>query len=433
MTSKPTAVVSHRGHIDCVDCGLRSISGAQEIITKITARKVVTKLALNHNELSDDGCIVLFAFLSSAVGKKYRIAEIGLSSNNIGDRGLEAITSYLAGNIHMKELYLQNNNFTANPASALALAQAINTSKLQFLSLAANHSLSDTFTQAFIAALNCPTLKELHLSAIDITSSSAACISDFVSSSRCQLDTLKLNGNRLGTKGAQEIVEAVERKNFNLLDLELHETTANGQDNGGHIPSYGDERADSKDWEASLARIMSRNRQLQRSTEAEALELLVCARAVLLRSGKSTQTPANSSPFTSLPKAIHFRILSHLAPTLSPRQRLDIFNYASSSTTLGRVLPCIPGSNASESKVCIPDPTTSMMGPDELTSSGMDPNVKAKTPIWAFTNGPGVGCPSGKCMGAANSVLCHRMQERTRWLELVQCTAYDPRGSTEAI
>jgi hypothetical protein len=74
----------------------------------ISSRRFVTKLILGHNELSDDGCIVLFKFLASSVGRKYQIAEISLNANSIGNRGLLAISEYLQGNKVLKELFLQN-------------------------------------------------------------------------------------------------------------------------------------------------------------------------------------------------------------------------------------------------------------------------------------------------------------------------------------
>lgn len=83
-------------------------TGAQEIIFLITSRRSVTKLVLGHNELGDDGCIVLFKFLASTVGQKHRISEISLNSNGIGNRGLLAISEYLVDNTSLKELFLQN-------------------------------------------------------------------------------------------------------------------------------------------------------------------------------------------------------------------------------------------------------------------------------------------------------------------------------------
>ena len=72
----------------------------------ICARRRVTKLMLGKNALGDVGCVALFEFLRSEVGRTYAVSEINLSDNGIGDRGMKAIAEYVAGNVHLKELYL---------------------------------------------------------------------------------------------------------------------------------------------------------------------------------------------------------------------------------------------------------------------------------------------------------------------------------------
>jgi hypothetical protein len=74
----------------------------------------VTKLILGHNDLRDDGCIVLFRFLCSELGRKYKIQEICLNGNNIGDRGMLAIADYLKDNDTLKALFLQNVSMTTS-------------------------------------------------------------------------------------------------------------------------------------------------------------------------------------------------------------------------------------------------------------------------------------------------------------------------------
>lgn len=75
------------------------------------SRRSVTKLILGHNTLGDEGCEELFGFLSSEAGRKYKIAEISLNSNHIGNRGLLAISRYLQDNTTLKELFLQNVSY----------------------------------------------------------------------------------------------------------------------------------------------------------------------------------------------------------------------------------------------------------------------------------------------------------------------------------
>ncbi|KAF9264549.1 RNI-like protein [Marasmius fiardii PR-910] len=461
---KPKALLSARGQIDCVDSGLSSVT----IIAKITSRRVVTKLVLSHNELSDDGCIVLFTFLSSTLGRKYRIPEISLNSNAVGDRGLGAISSYLIGNVYLKELYLQNNNFTANSEVVLSFTRALNRSKLGILSLTTNHSLSDDFTQLFFPALDCSHLGELNLSATGITHHSVPFIVDFLTSPRCRLHTLRLNGNIIGFRGVRKIISAIESRNFTLLNLEMHANQLAGAQ--GSDDTSGEDDNDSvvtqeawKDSDSLLKRILTRNSHLKRAVEKEALELLVFSRVLLLRSSKgpqrvgrsiqprsdscscisdSSHSPSSNTdrsgdilPFTAFPTELQLQILSLLAPTLSPRQRFNIFAYASSPSTLPSLLPCL-SSISSKTKVCIPDPTNSMMdttggiGPEDAEIGvGVDPRPGStfKRPVWSLSNAPKHnGCASGKCMGNAGSVLCHRLQERMKWLEEVNCTAYDP-------
>ena len=86
----------------------QAVLGALEVIDMIRSKQRVTKPILGHNDLGDDGCVVLFGFLNSQQGRRYPISEISLNSNRIGDRGLQAIGEYLKDNTTLKELFLQN-------------------------------------------------------------------------------------------------------------------------------------------------------------------------------------------------------------------------------------------------------------------------------------------------------------------------------------
>lgn len=88
-------------------CSLSCV-GAQVIIEKIKSRRAVEKLLLGQNSLGDVGCEELFRFLCSEQGRRYKLAEISINSNGIGDRGLEVISEYLTGNQYIRELKLQN-------------------------------------------------------------------------------------------------------------------------------------------------------------------------------------------------------------------------------------------------------------------------------------------------------------------------------------
>lgn len=85
------------------------LTGANQIISSLVrARRLVHRLVLGHNELGDDGCVALFSFLGSSNGRKYHITYISLNANDIGERGLLAISRYMKDNQHLKQLLLQN-------------------------------------------------------------------------------------------------------------------------------------------------------------------------------------------------------------------------------------------------------------------------------------------------------------------------------------
>ncbi|KAJ7171628.1 hypothetical protein C8R43DRAFT_20386 [Mycena crocata] len=431
----PRVPLSSRGYIDRMDAGLTSVRGAQEIISMISSRRFVTKLILGHNELSDDGCVVLFKFLCSSLGRKYQIAEISLNSNSIGNRGLLAISEYLQGNQVLKELFLQNNRFTGDAETFASFTSALNTSKLELLSLTTNRNLSDSFAQVFLPLLDSPHLREVHLSAIGLTPLASPDLIAYLSSSRCHLHTLKCNGNTLGFRTVKAIIRAIERHNFSLLTVELYsnhlvgpvssDNTSDDDDDedGGGGPASLDAW---KATDAQIRRLLLRNAHLKRETEQEALQLLRYARPLLLSSAGSASTsarcndcscaepassrhpadvvPAPSSPFHALPTELQLYIMSFLAPTLSPAQRIRIYTYAASPATLPQIKLCLPGQSWSfRSSNCVLDPAS-----------------------MPFGGGGGGGCAGGKCAGALNSVLCHKEQRRGEWLAVVGCAVYDP-------
>ncbi|KAK0480588.1 RNI-like protein [Armillaria novae-zelandiae] len=391
------ALLSARGFIDRMDDGLTAAEGAQDVISMITSRRTVTKLILGHNKLSDDGCIVLFRFLGSPAGRKYRITEISLNSNEIGDRGLLAIATYLNGNQHLTELFLQNNLFSGDPSVIETFTNSINSSRLGMLSLTTNTALSDNFVGAFFSILRSIYLKELHVSATGITRRSAPHIISYISSpERCHLRVFKCNGNALGHSAVKRIIGAIEKSNFVLSNVELY---------SNHMATESDDddtSSDDTDWkelESKVRLILSRNQHLRRVAEKEALGLLCYSRTLLL--------PTKSSALCILPTEIQLHILSFLAPTLSSAQRINVCTFASTCTTLP---PLLPNLNGGELKVCLPDPSL------EFTECG--------NKVWEVRGAVG-GCASGKCSGA---VLCHKEQQRTRWLDAVGCSAYDGRS-----
>ncbi|KAJ7222599.1 hypothetical protein GGX14DRAFT_694635 [Mycena pura] len=419
--------IPSQGSIDRMDANLTSVRGAQEVVSMISSRRSVTKLILGHNNLADDGCVVLFKFLASSAGRRYRITEISLNSNSIGNRGLKAISEYLRGNHVLEELFLQNNRFTGDADTLTSFATALNSSRLKLLSLTTNRNLSDPFLQVFLPLLDSPHLGELQLSAIGLTPEAAPFIVTYLSSPRCRLHTLKCNGNSLGFRAVRSIIRAVKRHNFTLITLEMYANHTVGPVNSDNT-SEDDEDAEAgtkagldawKACEVQIRIVLLRNAHLKRETEKEALLLLRCARPLLLSSAGPARAPIAktgcsesscaepdtadtvpkhppniSFPFTSLPTELQLYMMSFLAPVLSPAQRIRIYTYAASPTTLPRAGLFLPGLPRSAG-VCVSD-----------------------TGSWA----------GSKCKGLSNTMaLVHRKDEqRAEWLRAMGCSAYDP-------
>ncbi|KAI8972872.1 RNI-like protein [Trametes punicea] len=459
-SAAPKVSLAARSHIESMDAGLTSVSGAQEVIKDMLSRRSVTKLILGHNHLGDEGCEELFGFLSSEAGRKYKIVEISLNSNGIGNRGLLAISRYLRDNTTLKELFLQNNAFSGDPSVAVVFALAINSSRLETLSLASNPHLTDHFVAHFLPVLDAPYFREIHLSVCGLSHEAAPHLVRYLTSQRCQLHVLKLNGNQLRVRGVASIVRAIHRANYTLLRMELYATGLSTQPDDSELSS---EEEDSQarfvkwqDVENDLKRSLTRNLTLKHLVEKEALALLRYSRVLLLRpkardasplppvvnpcseSCSCVQLSANSLfssigqpyplstppsslgsqfPFVRLPTELQLHILSYLAPTLSNAQRLRIFTYASSPSTLPTLLPCLTSGG------CIPDPASPQFTIGGPAAGGFG----LSTGITLRKRGGGSvsACASGKCMGAGNSVLCRREAERSQWLASVRCTAFE--------
>ncbi|KAJ7836368.1 hypothetical protein B0H14DRAFT_2794374 [Mycena olivaceomarginata] len=394
VTKLPLSVpLSSRAYIDRMDAGLTSVRGAQEIISMVSSRRIVTKLILGHNELSDDG-------LRCAI----------------------------------------QNLFTSDPEVFALFTATLNTSHVELLSLTTNRNLSDSFVEIFLPILDSPDLREVHLSAIGLTPHAAPHLIAYLSSPRCRLHTLKCNGNTLGFRAVKSIIRAIERHNFSLLTVEFHANHLVGPVSSDNTSEEDDDEetggpASLDAWkatEAQLRRVLLRNSHLKRETEKDALQLLRYARPLLLSSaGHATNTRCSncscseapsaivSDPtsehtqfrFRSLPTELQLYIMSFLAPTLSPAQRIRIYTYASSPATLPRAGLCLPGfPGRVSSSACVLDPASMPFG---MPSGG--------------------GCVGGKCAGSRNSVMCHKEQQRVEWLSAVDCSAYDPHREGETV
>ncbi|KAL5522584.1 hypothetical protein ACEPAG_8601 [Sanghuangporus baumii] len=445
-TSAPRVSLAARAHIDMHDKALRSTLGAQEVISAIKVRKAVTKLILGHNALGDDGAQELFGFLCSEEGRRYRIAEISLNSNGIGNAGLEAIAEYLEGNENLKELFLQNNAFQGDKQTAVKLSRAINSSRLELLSIASNQHLSDTFFVPFLSYLDSASLRELQITAIGLTRCSSQTLSEFFASPRSRvIETLKCNANALGARTVRNLVAQLRTTNFTLQKLEVYANAA-PRSSAEDVREEGAEEAQEESVEEARAKwtvcekylksMLVRNELLRSRVHEEALELLTYARALLfcsatrqaqsvneekahipVSSGQQdlldaqqcapshSQNPnTNTFPFLSLPIELQQYILALLAPSLSASQCTRIFAFAADPSTFQPLLPSLRPSwlSGTGGMGCIPDPASLPFG------SGSGTGVSSESASASGNNNgspaslPGLGLGLGFGSGIAS-------------------------------
>ncbi|KAH9923021.1 RNI-like protein [Amylocystis lapponica] len=395
----PRPSLSTRGHIESLDAGLTSRKGAREVIAAISARRFVTKLILGHNELGDEGCEVLLLPPLGA-GAQVSNSEIGLNSNRIGDRGLLAISLYLRDNTTLRELFLQNNAFTGNADVTRAFALALNSSHLETLSLTTNPQLSDRFLAEFLPALDTPYLANVQLSVLGLTPLSGPHIAAYIASPRCRLHTLH------ATATASACAPRARSSARSRAATSRCSSSSSSSDDSG---------ARRAPWQASeqeLRRVLQRNAHLKRATERDALALLRHARAALLRPASRSCAAPGGFPFARLPTELQLHVLSFVAPLLSAAQRIRVCAYAAARATL----PPLSSAAGLGFPVSMPGGWVAGWG---VPSVGMR------------RRGSGAGAEGSGGVGANSSGW--REQERTRWLALMRCNAFELDGGAACI
>lgn len=103
-----------------------------------------------------------------------------------------------------------------------SIVNSLNGSNIRTLSLTNNPNLHASSVIYLFEQLNAKHLTELHLSTCNLEVEVAPAIAAYLRSPRSRnLESLELNGNRLGLVGVREIVDAVENDNFTIKHLGL--------------------------------------------------------------------------------------------------------------------------------------------------------------------------------------------------------------------
>ncbi|KAI6019944.1 hypothetical protein F5J12DRAFT_968319, partial [Pisolithus orientalis] len=339
-----------------VNSGIRSISArlasrmsVEAIIRAIRRRGIVHRLYLGNSSLGDSGCVRLFDFLNSPAGRPCResLTELFLTQNDIGPKGLLAIAEFLRNNVVLRELCLSGNPLTKNADVIREFVTSLNSSRLCTLQLLHSSSLSDPFVQAFLPRLTTPYLRQLDMSAINMTRAAVPIIVDYVKSPRCRLERLQCNANSLSLPGARSIIDAIEKFNYTLGKVNVDDQHMD--EDGGDA----EERAIA--WQESwriLSSATHRNSVSKMTVKMQAIMLLRYCRTLYLRSGQragldplqsvlgpSSKVSRRQKPclFFKLPLEIQLEIFASLAPALSYQQLIRVVRYATDI----RTLPCV--------------------------------------------------------------------------------------------
>ncbi|KIK96628.1 hypothetical protein PAXRUDRAFT_138026 [Paxillus rubicundulus Ve08.2h10] len=398
------------------------------IISAIRRREVVHRLYLGDSCLGDSGCVRLFEFLSSpsALHCRNSLTELFLTKNDIGARGLLAVAAFLRNNSILRELCLSGNPLTTDPEVIAEFANALNSSRLCTFQILHTTSLGDPFVRAFVPILSTPYLRQLDMSAINMTRAVVPILADYVKSPRCRLERLQCNANSLTLAGARTVVNAIKEGNYTLWRVNLDDLHMDEHDGGAEMRTII--------WQEGL-RVLSaavqRNLEHKVRIRDQSLVLLRCCRALFLRSGgsgagafplvsgydRNSRSLHPLSPFFHLPVELQLEVISCLAPSLSHQQRMRIVCFAIDIATLpelGYKLDAALGRGRNRENF-----SRTRRG-KRPTSQPLDLEGTWRPPTWWECR-----CPI-EVRANCSCLRRWRQEMRDMWLTLVGCDAYEP-------
>ncbi|KAL1408990.1 hypothetical protein Q8F55_005811 [Vanrija albida] len=220
---------------------LEGEEGAIKILNATTNR--AAQIDAGHNQLTAASCRVLFEGLTirhqavpscptrrlpetkrpKPLMKPQCMSTIDLCDNNIGDEGLLYALKYCAEDHGMMRLNCRGAWIKLEEAYVDQMVEYINASHLETLDLGYNH-LSPAGAIRFFSQLE-GRLCDLELKGCVMPVSVAPAIAEYLASPRSRsLRRLGMKYNNLGLKGFKVVMEALERSNFTLEELELFAT-----------------------------------------------------------------------------------------------------------------------------------------------------------------------------------------------------------------
>jgi hypothetical protein len=184
---------------------------------------------------------------------------------------------------------------------------SLNSSRLEMLALTENTRLVPASLARLIDSLSTPHLNELHLSICNIGPDLAEPIIRYLISGRSRnLELLGLNGNNMGHKAVQDIVDAVEGGNFTIRNLGLYANRllrATAPTDEGEMPFTATPPTDTEQRESTqlsyeterIPPLLERNRDLTTRVQLAAVRCLPRARILLNATRLSAVETARSA------------------------------------------------------------------------------------------------------------------------------------------
>ncbi|KAF8907057.1 hypothetical protein CPB84DRAFT_1769387, partial [Gymnopilus junonius] len=313
------------------------------------------------------------------------LSIVELVDVGIGDIGLQELIDWLRSlqkdrqNVGEQNKIQGTSDIAEAFISSLSISFPSTTALGSFSTLSSlilsTNPLSTSFRRTLLDLLPAlPGLRRLLLAFTGMDNTDAIALAGFIGSGieNCKLEELNASANNMGYKGLQTIVNAVrhcwtlekvemfsnglpgdtvaaeeiQKDTEDVRKLDENNTTSNFESANMTLGSgTGYSVLDRK-----LKYFLNRNIILRRQVASQAFDLLKYSRLML---------PNNIrlSSFSLLPMEIQLSILTHLAPLLSSKQRIRVFEYAADKTSLPSVKLSLPD-HAHATRLLRPSPSS---------------------------------------------------------------------------
>jgi Ran GTPase-activating protein (RanGAP) involved in mRNA processing and transport len=179
----------------------------------------VNEILLNHNEITNEGCIVLCKEILNKSHMNAKITSVELFGNKLTDECCEVVSEMLKMNTNLKRLKLGDNNIGSIGAIKLSEGLKLNRTLTQ-LHLGGNKIQAEGLKAISEALADNKTLTSLGLRDNDVGPEGILHLSEILAKESCVLSDIQLKGNNIGPQGAMHLANAL-RHNKSLKVLEL--------------------------------------------------------------------------------------------------------------------------------------------------------------------------------------------------------------------